>query len=135
VEREHVDGAALAVDVERDLRGGKPTPCAEPAHERLDERGVVAVEQALGLLGVPVDPDDEPGRERGTDLLQDGDRHLVPAASLDALDRGARYAHGVREVRLAPAAPLAERASTAAEPDRVDGATMAAEAYRSLIRP
>jgi hypothetical protein len=53
MEREHVDGAALSVDAERNLRRDSPACGAQDPHDSFDDGRVVSIEEAVEAFAVP----------------------------------------------------------------------------------
>jgi len=84
--RQDVDRAALAVDLKRRLRDGNPAVCLELPKHRVDETCVIAVQQAIELLALPEDTNEQASSERLHDALGKGKAPSPRPASFQARD-------------------------------------------------
>jgi len=105
VECQNIDRSALAPHVERHLGRDEPAGSGEQAHDLLDQRRVVGIEEAIETLAVPREPADHPGAKRPRDLFERLDGHAVGMALLDPRDRAARDPGFVGQIVLAEVPP------------------------------
>ena len=83
--REDVDAAALAVDRERDLGNRDPADEArEPTGHRLEERGMVRIQEPVELRAAPAKDEIESDLERPTDRAERAEGDVVEQTPLDA---------------------------------------------------
>ena len=109
VEREHVDRAPLATDVERDLDCNQPFERSKGGGDDVDERGMVAIQQAVERLAIPRHDQVQPGTERLGDRLDGRERQLVRMTSFDARNERSGDLRRRREISLPPAAASSKR--------------------------
>ena len=69
LEREDVDGATLAEDVERDLGRDLPSIASEPLHELVDQCRMSSIAQSVEPLALVLDPDSEIAAEGSDDTV------------------------------------------------------------------
>ena len=75
VEGENVDGAALAVDVERHVGRHDPTRNLEQADRALDEVGVTLIEKTVEGFAIPREPAVDAGTECRGDPIEGRNGH------------------------------------------------------------
>jgi hypothetical protein len=99
--RQHIDGASLAVPVERPLHHDGPAAVAELADHDLDDRRVTGVEQPIQLGTPPARCERQIDAKHSADPAQRREVHLVEAAALDHRHRLLRDAGPCRDLPLA----------------------------------
>ena len=88
--RQHVDRAALAIVVERHLRGDLPACGDKDLQDLVDQACVRGVEQAIQRLTLPEQAHAGPSAQRVRDLEQRPDRQAPRLAALGSRHRRLR---------------------------------------------
>ncbi len=133
VESQHVDGAALPGDRERNLDGHVPAERSETPGDELDERRVVGIEQSIERFTVPRQTNIEARRKRRHHPLDRCDGQAVAMPELDQGDRRSADTGRIGEIRLPPPAPAAERPNLPPETYRIHASIVVNGAYRAPI--
>jgi hypothetical protein len=121
VEREDVDGAALAADVERHLGGDLPPHRPETAQHPLREVGVSAVEQPIEAFALPQQSHGHRPAERRRHADQDVQGDAIGATALDATNDTPRHVRRTGETLLRPATSTAQRSHPESESHDIHG--------------
>ncbi len=134
VPRQNVDRTSFAADVERRLRHSLPARAPEECEEPLDQVGVIAIEEAVGRLALPVDADHEPRIEGSGDAFEGVEPELARPAALDASNQRLRHGGSIREVDLAPTPMHADRPNDASNPNGIHLWSMDRAAHPGITR-
>ena len=93
------------------------------------------IQQAIGRLAVPVDPNGDASAKLLDDRLEPADCQASGTSALDPCDQRLGGADPLREIDLAPAAPVPQRSDDPTKAHRVHRATMRRKTHRTLTRP
>ncbi len=133
MEREDVDRAALTAPGEGDLDGDDPAERLQMAHDTLDEPCMGLVQEPVESLAAPSQGQIGRGTERGRGTIQGIERQAGALAALDPADLRSREVGRVREIRLPPSPPHAQRPDATPEPPEVHRRSMARATHPRLI--
>lgn len=130
---EDVDRTALATDRKGDFGDDLPPRLSEHDQNCLDQSRMLGIEEAIGCLAVPVHAERHASAQLLDDRFQPPDREPSSAAALDSGDQRLREARPLREVQLAPTAPMAQRSHDSTEAHSIHPRTLLAIGHRRLI--
>jgi hypothetical protein len=84
MEREHVDGPALAFDREGDLCRARPPHGPHPNKDLLDQARMLGIEQSVDGLTVEIETHERPCAENPSDPFQGANRHPVGSTTFQS---------------------------------------------------
>lgn len=124
VEREDVDRAPFAANVEGHLGRDLPVGGTQDLEYSVDEPGVSRIEESIQTLALPEQPNIYAGIEGDRDANEGMQRYAIGMPALDPPNDGTRHARPLRELVLGPASPVTERSKSEAEPDSIHRSRM-----------
>jgi hypothetical protein len=120
VPAEGVDGAAIAVVIERDLEPRLPAVPFEERCQPIHDRGVGLVEESVKALTAPSHPYVQIGTEREAHRLDPTDIGRAREPTLEIRDERPRRVRAKGDIDLAETEPDPDRPQRSTDPERIE---------------